>query len=55
MIMKYLEKRDRLSCWSSGQDSKFPLQGAQILSLVRELRSHVPQGMAKIIKIFKKY
>ena len=38
--------------WSRPQVST---AGAQVPSLVRELRSHVPQGMAKIIKVFKKY
>ena len=50
------KKKERLFWWSDAQDSpKFPLQGAQVPSLVGELRSCVPQGMAKIIKIFKKY
>jgi len=28
--------------WSSGEDALFPIQGAQVLSLVRD-RSHIPQ------------
>ena len=34
---------------SSGYDSAISSQGAQVQSLVRELRSHRPQGMAKNI------
>ena len=29
--------------WSSGEDSTLPLQGAQVQSLVGELRSHIPK------------
>ena len=32
---------------SSGQDSMFPLQGARVYSLVRELRSRMPRGVSK--------
>ena len=36
--------------WPSGRDSMLPMQGAWVRSLVRELRSHMPQlrpGTAK--------
>ena len=33
--------------WSSNQDSVFPLQEAWVPSLVRELKSHMPSGVAK--------
>ena len=36
-----------LSWWSSGEDSVLPLQGAQVRSLVRELRSCIPCSEAK--------
>ena len=40
---------------SSGEDSILPMQDAWVLSLVRELRSHMPHGTAKKEKIkFKK-
>ena len=35
-----------LPWWSSGQDSAHPLHGAQIWSLVREQRSHMPHSVA---------
>ena len=35
----------RLPWWSSGQDTVLPLQGAKVQSLIREPRSHTPQGM----------
>lgn len=34
----------------SGQDSTFPLQVTRVRSLIRELRSCTPQGVAKISK-----
>ena len=33
--------------WSSGEDSQLPLQGAQVRSLVRELRNCIPCSEAK--------
>ena len=33
--------------WSSDWGSMPPLQGAQVPSLIRELRLHKPRGMAK--------
>ena len=39
---------------SSGSDSALPLQGAQVRSLVRELRSHMPCDVAKNLKKRKK-
>ena len=41
----------RLPSWSSGYDSVFPLQGAQIWSLFRELRSCMLCRTAKLIII----
>ena len=35
--------RQGLSWWSSGYNSMLPMQGAEVRSLVRELRSHMPQ------------
>ena len=35
---------------SSGQDCELPLQGARVRSQVRELRSRMPRGVAKIQK-----
>ena len=32
---------------SNGSNSKLPIQGAQFQSLVGELRSHMPHGVAK--------
>ena len=40
-----------LPCWFT--DSLLPLQGVQVQSLVRELRSHMPQGTAKQTKTRK--
>ena len=40
-----------LPWWSSGYDSALPLQGVQVRSLVRELRSHMLRGTAKKKKI----
>ena len=37
----------RLPWQSSGSDSTLSMQGVQFQSLVRELRSHMPYGMAK--------
>ena len=37
------EIRQGLSWWFSGYDSMLPMQGAEVRSLVRELRSHMPQ------------
>ena len=36
-----------LPWWSRGNDSTLPLQGAQVQSLVWQLRSHVPCGTEK--------
>lgn len=36
-----------LPWWSSGQDCELPLQGALVHSQVRELRPHMPHGVAK--------
>ena len=36
-----------LHWWSSGSDSAFPLQEAQVQALLGELRCHMPWGMAK--------
>ena len=33
------------------EDSVLPLQGVQVQSLVRDLRYHIPCGVAKKIKI----
>ena len=41
------EEGSGLPWWSSGLDSALPLQEAQVRSLVRELRSHMPRGTAK--------
>ena len=38
---------DGLPCWSCGWDAVLLLQGMQVPSLVRELRSHMPQGQKK--------
>ena len=35
------------SWWFSGYDSMLPLRGAQVGSLVGELRSHMPHSAAK--------
>ena len=43
---RFKRHQSGLPWWSSGQDSMLPVQGSQVLSLVRELdptRSHVPQ------------
>ena len=36
-------QEEGLPWWSSGQDSALPMQGTWVQSLVRELRSCVPQ------------
>ena len=36
------------SQWSSGYSSVLPIQGTWVQSLVRELRAHMPCGVAKI-------
>ena len=41
-----------LPWWS--RDSKLPLQGARVPSLVRELRSHMPRGAARRISNWPK-
>ena len=41
--------------WSSGLDSALSLQGPGVQSLVGELRSHKPQGVAKIKYFFKNF
>ena len=33
-----------LPWWSRSQESEFPMQGARVQSLVRELRSYKPHG-----------
>ena len=40
----YLKQMEGLPWWSSGKDPALPLQGAQVQSLVWELRSHMPWG-----------
>ena len=41
------ETEEGLPWWSGGKDSALPMQGAQVRSLVRELRSHISCSMAK--------
>ena len=43
-----------LPCWSKGLGSVLPLQGVQVWSLVRELGSCMPHGVAKNTKQNKK-
>ena len=53
-ILRQKNKFDGLPWRSSGWDSVLPLQGAQAPSLVGELRSRKPRGMAKKTKTNKK-
>ena len=39
--------REGFPCWPSGWDAVLLLQGMQVPSLARELRSHMPQGQKK--------
>ena len=41
------ETEEGLPWWPSGKDPVLPMQGAQVRSLVKELRSHISCGMAK--------
>ena len=41
------ETEEGLPWWPSGKDSVLPMQGAQVRSLVKELRSHLSCSMAK--------
>ena len=41
------ETEEGLPWWPSGKDSVLPMQGAQVRSLVKELRSHISCSMAK--------
>ena len=43
-----------LSWWSSGSNFRLPLQGTWVQSLVKELRSYMPQGVAKEFKNINK-
>ena len=40
-------KKLRIPWWSSSYDSTLPLQGAQVQSLIWELRFHMPQEQKK--------
>ena len=51
MVSKDSEDRDFPGGPMVRQDSSLPLQGVRVQSLVGELRSHVPQGVAKKIII----
>ena len=46
-LMNAKRMTEGLPWWSNGYDSVLPLQGARVLSLVRELRSHMLVGAAK--------
>ena len=41
------ETEEGLPWWTSGKDPVLPMQGAQVRSLVKELRSHISCSMAK--------
>ena len=45
---KKKEVEKELSWRSSGQESVLPMQGLQVQSLVRELRSHMSSGVVKL-------
>ena len=49
-LMNAKRMTEGLPWWSNGYDSVLPLQGARVLSLVRELRSHMPCGAAELKK-----
>ena len=46
-IILFKKASRELSWQSSSYDSMFPVQGAQVQSLVRELRTHKPHHGAK--------
>ena len=48
------ETGEGLPWWPSGKDPVLPMQGAQVRSLVKELRSHISCSMAKKKKKKKK-